>query len=525
MNSFNRYLSGILLLLIGLTVGLLLSPTMPADWFTDDRAEVVQTEILRAEQDPAGDSTRNYVAGLPEFNKVAAKILPTVVYIETVVPLTKEDMPEDQYHDFDNPIWDRLLPQRRARAVGSGVIISPDGYILTNNHVVEGAVDNGIRVTLRDKRSYRARVVGTDPSTDLAVIRIDEQQLPQAVLGNSDQIAVGDWVLAVGNPFRLRSTITAGIISALGRDVQIINDQLRVESFIQTDAAINKGNSGGALVNARGELIGINTAIASQTGSYQGYGFAVPVNLAAKVATDLMEYGEVKRALLGVQISEVTYDRAQELGMEEVAGAEIQSVLSDGAAAKAGLESGDVIRSVAGKQIREPNELQEQVALMHPGDTIDVSVWRSGSFVNKSVILKGTSQAGQWLGQADPPAPNSQRSPDDSDTDTYEPDWDRPGTGVQFESFDVGFRVMALSKPADPKTYDLIITAVTEGTEAWKRGLREGDHILEVEGKEVEDLSRLRDLMRASTRDGEQVMLTVEKKDGSTAYYDLRAER
>lgn len=524
MNSFNRYLSGILLLLIGLMVGLFVSPIMPTEWLTDDRTKVVQTEVMRAGNNDL-DTSRSMVSGLPEFNKVAAKILPTVVYIETVVPLNREDMPSDEFHDFDNPIWDRLLPQRRARAVGSGVIISPDGYILTNNHVVDGAVDNGIRVTLRDKRSYRARVVGTDPSTDLAIIRIDEKELPQAVLGNSDQVSVGDWVLAVGNPFRLRSTITAGIVSALGRDVQIINDQLRVESFIQTDAAINKGNSGGALVNTRGELIGINTAIASQSGAYQGYGFAVPVNLAAKVATDLMEFGEVKRALLGVQISELTYERAQELGMDTVVGVEIQSVLSDGAAAQAGIQSGDVIRSVAGKLVNEPNDLQEQVALLHPGDTLDVGIWRSERLITKSVVLKGTQQADAWLENRNRNQYQPEENPQENPSETPDEDWDRPGTGVKFETFDSGFRVMALSKPQDPQRYDLIVSSVDEGTEAWKRGIREGDRILAVEGKEVEDLGVLRDLMRSATRTKQRTMLTVRKADGSTAYYELQTER
>jgi Do/DeqQ family serine protease len=518
MNSFNRYLSGVLLLLIGILGGLMMGSVLPADWFIDDRTEVVQTEVLRSS---SSDPSSGVVKGLPAFKSVAEEILPTVVYIETVVPLTKEDIPEDSYHDFDNPMWDRLLPERRARAVGSGVIISSDGYILTNNHVVEGAVENGIRVTLRDKRTYRARLVGKDPSTDLAVIRIDEQSLPQIILGDSDQVAIGDWVLAVGNPFRLRSTITAGIVSAMGRDVQIINDELRVESFIQTDAAINKGNSGGALVNTNGELIGINTAIASQTGNYQGYGFAVPINLASKVATDLMQYGEVQRALLGVQITEITYERAQDLGLKVIGGAEIQSVLEDGAAWLAGLKEGDIIRSVAGKTITEPNELQEQIALLHPGDTVAVQVWRSGKVLDKQVKLKGINQAQDWF--ADNRSDQMpQLIPDKQHPEGESPEgkWESLNPEIEGESFDVGFRVQAHSSNEFDKT-ELKITDVKTQSEAWKRGLREGDTILEVNGKVVEDLDALRDLMRSSGNEREQIMLTVRKKNGSLAYYEL----
>ncbi|MDZ7694326.1 MAG: trypsin-like peptidase domain-containing protein [Balneolaceae bacterium] len=298
MKSRNRYLTGFLLLLIGILMGTVFTLYQQGVW-VNDHAQVKTTEVKKSSEPMIADSELQKMDARFLFKSVAQRVKPTVVYIETVVPVNGAEMPDDENHGQDEEgFWDRFLPHK-ARTVGSGVLISEDGYILTNNHVIDHAVENGIEVVLNDKRMYKARVVGNDPTTDLAVIKIDGSNLPSIVVGNSDQLGVGEWVLAVGNPFRLRSTVTAGIVSALGRDVQIINDRMRVESFIQTDAAINKGNSGGALVNTSGELIGINTAIASQSGSYQGYGFAVPANLAIKVARDIIQYGEVRRALSG----------------------------------------------------------------------------------------------------------------------------------------------------------------------------------------------------------------------------------
>lgn len=272
---------------------------------------------------------------------------------------------------------------------GSGVIISENGYIVTNYHVVEESDE--IEVILDDKREFKAKIIGTDPTTDLALIKIEESGLSFVQYGNSDNVQIGEWVLAVGNPFDLTSTVTAGIVSAKGRNINILRNQLAIESFIQTDAAVNPGNSGGALVNLKGELVGVNTAIATRTGSFSGYSFAVPVSLVEKVTQDLLEYGEVQRALLGVIIRDVDADLAEDKGIEEIKGVYVEEVNSTSAAADAGIEKGDVILSVAGQEVNSPSELQEQVAKFRPGDEVEVNYSRDNEKESVNVVLKNTS--------------------------------------------------------------------------------------------------------------------------------------
>ena len=274
-------------------------------------------------------------------------------------------------------------------ASGSGVIISSDGYIITNNHVIDGGA--GFEIKLHNNRILRAELVGSDPTTDLALLKATGRNLQTISYGNSDILQVGEWVLAVGNPFNLTSTVTAGIVSAKARNINILEGAYSIESFIQTDAVVNPGNSGGALVNTRGELIGINTAIiSSQTGGYEGYSFAVPSNLVKKVITDLKEYGEVQRAILGVEIAEVNEDIAADFNLPSVIGVFIQGVSMNSSASGAGLRRGDVIVSINGVQTNSIPELQEQVALFRPGDSITLEYYRDGRKVKKSnVILKG----------------------------------------------------------------------------------------------------------------------------------------
>ncbi|MBT8220339.1 MAG: trypsin-like peptidase domain-containing protein [Bacteroidia bacterium] len=271
-------------------------------------------------------------------------------------------------------------------ATGSGVIISPDGYVVTNNHVIEGSKE--IEITLFDKREYKAELLGTDPTTDLALLKVDEENLPHLVFGNSDSTHVGEWVLAVGNPFNLESTVTAGIVSAKGRNIQILEDNYGIESFIQTDAAVNPGNSGGALVNTNGELVGINTAIITKTGKFQGYSFAVPSNLARKVINDLKDYGVVQRGILGVSIINVTSDYAERLDLPEIEGVLLTGINPGSGAAEAGLQAEDVIVKVNGIKTSTVAQLQEYVAQYRPGDEVKVEYIRSGSRRNTMVELK-----------------------------------------------------------------------------------------------------------------------------------------
>lgn len=323
-----------------------------------------------------------------DFIYAAERVTPTVVHIRTY---------QDRDYSGNSSIrqfLDRWMgsPENNYRppaSSGSGVIISGDGYIVTNFHVVEESEE--IVVILDDKREFAAEIIGTDPTTDLALIKIQEDNLPSVSYGNSDEVRVGEWVLAVGNPFDLTSTVTAGIVSAKGRNINILRNQLAIESFIQTDAAVNPGNSGGALVNLKGELIGVNTAIATRTGSFSGYSFAVPVSLVEKVTQDLLEYGEVQRALLGVIIREVDASLAQSLGIEEIEGVFIEEVNENSAANDAGLERGDIIISINGNKVNSPAELQEQVAKYRPGREVNVKYRRGNEYIEIDVVLKNTS--------------------------------------------------------------------------------------------------------------------------------------
>ncbi|MFN0035655.1 MAG: Do family serine endopeptidase [Saprospiraceae bacterium] len=279
---------------------------------------------------------------------------------------------------------------------GSGVVVSPDGYIVTNHHVVEKSGD--IKVTLADKRTYKAKLVGSDPSTDIALLKIEEEELPFMVFGNSDSVRVGEWVLAVGNPFNLESTVTAGIVSAKGRNINILSGAASIESFIQTDAAVNPGNSGGALVNTTGELIGVNTAIITESGSYEGYSFAVPSNLVKKVVRDLREYGTVQRAYLGVGIQDLDSETARELGLPNAEGVLINRIASEGAASDAGLQAGDVVIGVNGTIVRSTSELQEYVGRFRPGEAVQVDYWRGGKKVRSRITLKDVNNSTRMAG-------------------------------------------------------------------------------------------------------------------------------
>ncbi len=320
-----------------------------------------------------------------DFTAAAEKTVHAVVHVKT--KYSRQNLNNDPWGNW---FWGNPEPQVQM-ASGSGVIISGDGYIVTNNHVVDDA-DN-IEVTLNDKRTYTAKVIGKDKGTDLALLKIEETNLPYLLYGNSDDVKVGQWVLAVGNPFNLTSTVTAGIVSAKGRNVGIIQgDQIRglppLESFIQTDAAVNPGNSGGALVSTNGQLIGINSAIASNTGSYTGYSFAIPVNLVRKVVNDLIEFGEVQRAFIGVSIRDIDAGFAKEKNIKELKGVYVTGLTDNGAAASAGIKEGDIITKVGDAAVNDSPELQEQVGRFRPGDKISVTALRDGEEKTFAVTLK-----------------------------------------------------------------------------------------------------------------------------------------
>jgi serine protease Do len=319
------------------------------------------------------------IAGTPvDFTIAAEKTIHGVVHIKT----TSTGGEGYTIYDF----FFKQQPQTPNVGIGSGVIISPDGYIVTNNHVVDNSSE--IEVVLDDKRSFKAKVIGKDPSTDLALIKIDANDLPTIPIGNSDVVKIGEWVLAVGNPFNLTSTVTAGIISAKGRNINIVQGQYSIESFIQTDAAVNPGNSGGALVNTAGELIGINAAIATETGSYTGYSFAIPTSIVTKVIADIKEYGVVQRAVLGVVILDMTDELAKSLNLDKIEGVYVDDVLQGGSAVKGGIIKNDVILKIGERIVNTVAELQEQISTYRPGDKIDVTIVRDNKIKKLQVLLQ-----------------------------------------------------------------------------------------------------------------------------------------
>ena len=323
----------------------------------------------------------------PDFTYAAESAVDAVVYVKVTIRQQQSYNVDPFFRFF---FGDQATPQSREQQVsGSGVIIRSDGYIVTNNHVVEGATK--VEVTLNNNKTYPATIIGTDPATDVAIIKIEADGLPVVPFGDSDQLRLGQWVIAIGSPYDLRSTITAGIVSAKGRQMPHYNGEFKIESFIQTDAAVNPGNSGGALVNQKGELVGVNTAIISHTGSYTGYSFAIPSNLVRKIADDLIDFGSVKRALLGVTMTQIDDKKAKELKLFSPNGVYIEEVLKGGAADKAGIRHGDVIVYVDSTAITTPSSLQEKVSSYNPGDKASVTIIRDGDRKTVEVTFQGAA--------------------------------------------------------------------------------------------------------------------------------------
>jgi|FLOH01.1.fsa_nt_gi serine protease Do len=323
-----------------------------------------------------------------DFTNAAEKSVDAVVHIKTRIN-SRTNSYDDFFGQFREYFHQYPQPRNGYVAFGSGVIISEDGYIVTNNHVIDGA--DKISVTFNDKRETEAEVIGVDPNTDLALIKVNEENLPFLTFGNSDNVKIGEWVLAVGNPFDLNSTVTAGIVSAKARNINILGGQSSIESFIQTDAVVNRGNSGGALVNTVGELIGINAAIASHTGVYEGYSFAIPVNIVKKVVNDIIEYGEIQRGYLGVQIQDINANFAKSINLENVEGIYVSSVIENSGADDAGILVGDVILSINGIATNSLSSLLGIIAQYNPGTVVAIEISRDNKKITYDVTLKNVN--------------------------------------------------------------------------------------------------------------------------------------
>ncbi len=516
-------LLGLVAVALGVVLGVVINEVRHADEppvVSVPEGEAPTATPATAEPVRIGDPDPAPAVAVPEltslnalFKGVAARVTPVVVYIRVETDAEVPGMPDDGFHNDLGP-----LPRRRTSA-GSGVILSPDGYVVTNEHVVAGA--SRIRVLLNDKREYDAELIGADRTTDLAVIRLltdgdEAEPLPVAALGDSDALEVGEWVLAVGNPFRLTSTVTAGIVSALGRQVDIIDDSFRIEDFIQTDAAINPGNSGGALVNLRGEVVGVATAIATESGSYEGYGFAVPINLVERVATDLITHGAVERGYLGVEIRPVTAADARELGLGRVEGVFIASVARGSGAAQAGLRDRDVLLAVDGEPVNAPNQFQSRVALRRPGDVVALTIWRDGERREVEAHLIGQDDASfqRWLA-----ALGERRTPD-----TFEELEPAPPEVPRYEAEDWGVRfrdLTAQERRAFGVSGGAYVEAVEPGGAAEVDGLPEGTVVTRVEGQAVGSAAEARAALADLAAVGAQALLRVRRRDGVTAFYDL----
>ena len=436
-----------------------------------------------------------------DFTKAAASTVNAVVSIKSTTSAKQQQqgMMQDPFFEFffGQRGGGNMKPQPRV-GMGSGVILTPDGYIVTNNHVIEGA--DILEVTLNDKRSFNAKIIGTDPSTDLALIKIEAKDLPTLPFGDSDKLQVGEWVLAVGNPFQLYSTVTAGIVSAKARSLGMISTgkTMGIESFIQTDAAVNPGNSGGALVNTNGELVGINTAIYSETGAYSGYSFAIPTSIVSKVITDLKQYGTVQRAVLGVIIRDINSDLAKEKDIQIQDGIYIEEVSDRSAAMEAGIKKGDIIIAINDVPVKTASALQEQVNRYRPGDKIKVTIHRGKDTKTLSVTLK-----------------NNQGNTEITKT-----------KGI--ESLGAAFKELKDNTKRELNISSGVQVVGIKAGKFQRAGIRDGFIILNINGVNVKSVDTIEsifnDIMKGNSRD-KVMFITGIYPNGKTGYYavDLSA--
>jgi serine protease Do len=438
------------------------------------------------------------------FHTVSKTVTPSVVFVK--VEMDQESDSQDDgsqfFHRFFGPDFKFDMPKRGPEiGAGSGVIITANGYILTNNHVVTSAKKNGIKVQLSDTREYKAKLIGTDKYTDLAVIKIDADNLPVATLGNSDEVEVGHIVFAIGAPLGLKSTMTQGIVSALGRNIGIIGDEYGIENFIQTDAAVNPGNSGGPLVNINGEVVGINSAIATTNARYQGYSFSIPLNLAKQVATDIIKYGKFRRGFLGIGIRPVDAVTAKAAGLDKAKGVWVENVTKDAAGDKAGVEYGDIILTVDGREVNSPQELQTTVASKHPGSIVALQIWRDKKIIEKKAELGSRDEEGETI---------AEKVKNDKGESDSESDAEKVVTvkelGVTVKSIDSKIK----------KRYEVekgvMVSDIEDMSPAQDRGLKKGDVVTEVGGQKVSTPDQFESSVK-KLKPGDAVMLRVKGED------------
>ncbi|HAX50307.1 MAG TPA: Do family serine endopeptidase [Ignavibacteria bacterium] len=446
------------------------------------------------------------------FIEISKTVTPTVVYIEVKSRPGKNE--NNQQPDENDPFKFFFGPEGQMpdpgpqMGSGSGVIISSDGYIVTNNHVVKGAGEHGIKVVLTDKREFDAKVIGLDENTDLAVIKIEASDLPVMSLGNSDNIQVGEWVLAIGNPLGLNYTVTAGIVSALGRNIGVNGGGYAIENFIQTDAAINPGNSGGALVDVNGQLVGINSAIKTNTGYYQGYGFAIPVNIVKSVSQELIRSGKVVRGYIGVQIQTVDETMAKGLGLDKARGVLVQSVQKGGGGDEAGLQAGDVILSVDGKEVNASNELQVIINSKRPGDVAKLNVFRDGKTIEKDVTLKPRAEEEKQTSMNNNKEEGSNKGVNSTTV---------KGLGISVQD------APSTLKEKYNISGGVLVTSVDKFSETFYRGLQEGSVIIEANKKKINNAGDLSDALSGKTT-GDPVLLKVVDKSGSERIVALKMQ-
>ncbi len=501
MEKFGRsFLVVILLVTVGVFAGIIFSSDL--EWMQRGLA------VERAKETKLG-STEKISADMSVLEKInensraiARDVVPVVVSISSkkVVKLGDESSSENwPFKDFFGEDFFKhfQVPREQVqRGLGSGVIVSKEGYILTNNHVVDGADE--LKVTLSDKREFEAKVVGRDPLTDIAVVKVESKDLPVARLGDSDDMQVGDIVYAVGNPLGLTSTVTQGIVSALGRKVGVIKDSFGIENFIQTDAVINPGNSGGPLVNIKGEVIGINTAIATRSWRYEGYGFAAPVNLARKIMRDLIDKGKVVRAFLGIAMSDINEDMARALGLEKPKGILVQEIIGK-PARESGIKPGDVIIEIDGQKINRANQVQTMIAKKSPGDKISVGLIREGKDKKIEVTL-GEKEAEEI----------------------------RVVSSEHSEFQDLGISVQPLTKEfAEGVGYEgdggVVISQVKRHSPAFEAGIIEGDIVLKVNSESTKSVKDFK--AKVSDAKGGSVVLFFIWREGHTSFAAVKVPK